>query len=283
MESYVVIFFVGLAWIIFATIQDIKTREVANWLTFSLIAVGLAFSVFYSLNMKSFFPLLYSLMGGLFYVALSFALYYGRVFAGGDAKLLIGVGFILPYSSWGGLFFLSLGFLFLLFFIGAIYSLVYSIFIVLKEKEKFKEGFLKEFKQAKGLFLFSFVLVVFLLIYSGAGKEAVFGGGIIFLLPLFYVYLMALDKSCMTKLVDAKDLQEGDWLEKDVVIGKKVIKASVHGLSKEEVKALQKVHKKVFVKEGIPFVPAFLISYLIMGLFLIVLKFDWQVLISRIF
>jgi len=45
---YEVIFLIVLAlvWVIFATIQDIRTREVANWLSFSLIIFALGFRFF---------------------------------------------------------------------------------------------------------------------------------------------------------------------------------------------------------------------------------------------
>jgi len=272
MDSYIV-FFVGLAWMIFATIQDVKTREVSNWLTFSLIAFGVAFSIFHSLSIGKINPFLFSFAGGVFYFCVAFALYYARVFAGGDAKLLMGVGFILPYSSWLNVLFLSLGFLFVLFFVGAIYSLIYSFFIAYNKRREFVPAFLKELKISKWLFLFSLVLIAFLFT-QGTNKSIFLGGILIFFIPLLYAYLMALDKSCMIRLVHPRELSEGDWLEKDVKVGKKIIRASVHGVSKEEIRALRKANKKVFIKEGIPFVPAFLIAYLITGFFVVVLKPD---------
>ena len=41
---------IGLIWAVFASVQDIKKKEIANWLSFSLIAFGLAYRVFYSIN-----------------------------------------------------------------------------------------------------------------------------------------------------------------------------------------------------------------------------------------
>src|SRR3989344_7891654 len=119
MGPYFAVLLIGLAWIVFATIQDLKTREVANWLTFSLIAIGLGFAGFYSASAKYAGPFLYAAAGGMFYVAIALAFYHGRVFAGGDAKLLMGIGVILPYNSWAGVFFWSGIFLFILFSVGA--------------------------------------------------------------------------------------------------------------------------------------------------------------------
>ena len=66
-------------------------------------------------------------------------------------------------------------------------------------------------------------------------------------------------------MVSPKNLTEGDWLERDVKIGRSVIKRSVHGLSLEDIKRLRKAKKRVLIKEGIPFTPAFLAAFLIMG------------------
>lgn len=49
MFETVFLFVLALAWIVFATVQDIRTREIANWLSFSLIIFALGFRFFYSL------------------------------------------------------------------------------------------------------------------------------------------------------------------------------------------------------------------------------------------
>ncbi len=99
---YEVIFLWALAliYIIFAVIQDIKTKEIANWINFSLIAFSLGFRFFYSLFNGIDFSFFYNgLIGlGIFFV-IGNILYYSKVFAGGDAKLMISLGAILPISS----------------------------------------------------------------------------------------------------------------------------------------------------------------------------------------
>ena len=82
------IFLICLAfvWIVFASVQDLKSREVANWLNFSLIIFALGFRFFYSLFNNNFNFLYQGLIGlGIFFV-LGNLFYYGRMFAGGDAK-----------------------------------------------------------------------------------------------------------------------------------------------------------------------------------------------------
>ena len=67
----------------------------------------------------------------------------------------------------------------------------------------------------------------------------------------------------MIKLVAAGKLSEGDWLERDAAIGNKFIRKSVQGLTREEIFLLKKYKKKVWIKDGVPFTPAFLIAFLI--------------------
>jgi len=89
----------GIVWILFASIQDLKTREVANWLSFSLVIFALAFRLFYSINLRDMNFLYQGFLGlGIFFI-IGNLMYYGRVFAGGDAKLMIVLGSILPLSE----------------------------------------------------------------------------------------------------------------------------------------------------------------------------------------
>ena len=139
MNQYYFLFALALLFTLFATIQDIKKREVANWLNFSLIAFALAFRAFYSITNNSPKFFLLGISGLAIFIAIANLLYYGKIFAGGDAKLLMGFGIILPYTTYFSLVTLSLSFVLLLLTTGAIYSLFYSIVIVQKNKNKFRK------------------------------------------------------------------------------------------------------------------------------------------------
>ena len=270
MEEYYFLFGLAFLWTIFATIQDLRYREVANWLNFSLITFALAYRAFYSIYTKDIHFFLLGLCGTIIFVGLAYALYYGKAFAGGDAKLLMGYGAILPYSSYVGIFILSLTFLFVLLTAGTIYSLIYSVFIVAKNKNKFNREFKKRLTKNKVLaitILLAFIIsIIISLFYSRTILLSV-----ILIFPLVWVYTKSLEV-CMIKLYPPEKLTEGDWLEQDVKIGKKTIKKSVHGLSKSEIELIKKYKKKVLIKEGIPFVPAFLIALLIMVFFFVILE-----------
>jgi prepilin signal peptidase PulO-like enzyme (type II secretory pathway) len=68
----------------------------------------------------------------------------------------------------------------------------------------------------------------------------------------------------MIRKILPANLKEGDWLLRDVSVGKRVIKKTVHGLSLDEIRLLRKSRRSVYIKEGIPFSPAFLLAYLAM-------------------
>ena len=282
LEEYYFLFFVALIWIIFATVQDLRTREVSNWLNFSLIAFALAYRAFYSSTSGNWNFFIFGLLGFALFFGVAHAFYYARVFAGGDAKLLMALGAVLPFESYSDLALVSTMFIFVLFLVGAVYSLAYSGFLVYRNYRKFSKEFAKSFNKYKFGFLIAlFVSIIFLLFLKSFGLWVFI---LVFLLfvSLLYIYLMALESSCMIKLVKPGRLTEGDWLEGDVRMGRHVIKKSVHGLSWEEIRKLRKFGRKVLIKEGIPFVPAFLITFLITGFFFLVSGFDLQKLVSSL-
>ena len=72
----------------------------------------------------------------------------------------------------------------------------------------------------------------------------------------------------MTREMKTKDLREGDWLAGDVKLAKnKTIKYSWEGLSGKEIAILKKYKKKVKIKYGLPFAPAFLIAHILYWMF----------------
>jgi len=266
MEEYYFLFALTFIWMVFAIVQDLRTREVSNWLNFSLISFVLAYRGFYAIFSKDVWFFLYGLFGVFFFVVLAYIFYYGRVFAGGDAKLLMGIGGIIPYSSFGDYFILGLGFIFLLFASGVVYSLAYSVFLVKRNFGKFKLEFVRQARKNRGWFYLVILFVVLFGVIFWKFGTLRYGFSyiiLLFLFPLLYYYVKALENSCMVVLKNPKDLTEGEWLERDVRIGRRTIKKSVHGLSKKDIILLRKAKKRVMIKEGIPFTPAFLFALLI--------------------
>ena len=198
MEEYYFLFGIALLATLSAVVQDLKTREVSNWLNFSFIGIGLAYRAFYASanNDLRFFVL--GVLGFLIFFAVANGFYYSRVFAGGDAKLIMGFGVILPYSSYWSLIYLSLGFVFILFFAGAVWSLIYSVKIVNENKDKFRRGFRNGFSENKSILLLLGALLIMVLILLLLGDEMRGYLWYLFIFIIFtgilYVYLNAIDK-----------------------------------------------------------------------------------------
>ena len=87
----------------------------------------------------------------------------------------------------------------------------------------------------------------------------------------FYLFLFikAIEKTCMLRLVTPDELTIGDWIAEDVVVGRKTIAGPKDlGIEKEQIEELKMLSKKgrvkkVLIKEGTPFVPSFLVAFLL--------------------
>lgn len=263
-ENYFLIV-LALVWIVAAVIQDLRKREVANWWNFSLIAIALSYRAFVSVQLWDYLYFVYGLVGfGIFFL-LAHVFYYGRLFAGGDAKLLMALGCVLPFSlTFFQNLLIFLYFLVLLLFCGSIYGLLYSVVLSYKNKKEFSREFLKQLHESKKFFFIFIMLAAVILIFVLFIKIYLFiwFSLIILLFPFLYAYAKAIEESCMIKKVAAKELTIGDWLYKSVRIGKKTIKPNWEGLNEEELKVLQKTRKKILIKQGIPFTPSFLFAFL---------------------
>jgi len=260
----------GLVWIIFATFQDLKTKEIANWLNFSLIFFALGFRFFYSLFSAGNFNFFYQgLMGLAIFFILGNLFYYGRLFAGGDGKLFISLGAIIPLSY---TFLITLEILFsfivIFLFAGAFYSIFFSIFLGIKNHKKIKKEIGKQFTKNKKIFYFAIPVSIILLIFGYFEQLFIFIAILVFLLPYLYIYAKAVDEVAMVRKIKSSKLREGDWLYADVKIGKRIIKADWGGLEKKEISFLRKHIKIIKIREGIAFTPVFLISFLIFLYFL---------------
>jgi len=273
MQEFYFLFTIATIWIVFAVVQDLKTEEISNWLNYSLVATVLAYRAFYAVWSKDIMFFIFGLIGVLVFTVIAYAFYYGRVFGGGDVRLLIGLGGIFPYRSALDYLIFGGGFILLLFAVGAIWTLFYSLFLVSKNKgnfgKVFGKVFGKEFRERKWLLAFAIIFGAAIEIVNYLNGLITFGLFFVFfvLLPLFYIYAKTIEKVCMIKLLDASKLREGDWLKKDVrfKLGGKnmIINKSVHGLDKKEISLLRRARKKVVIVGGVPFTPAFFLALIV--------------------
>jgi len=255
----------GLVWIIGAVLQDLHRREVDNLWNFSLIPIALA----YRLSVYFFNGNYWFILNGLIGLAIFFILhnlfYYSRLFAGGDAKLLMALGVILPLSYNWILNFKIFGlFIFLFLLGGSIYSLIWAFCLMIMNWKNFKKESLKQWKSCQKMFLFALIFVVFWLVFAFIMTQTIFIliGFTVLLFPVLFVFAKSIEESCIVKRINPDRITEGDWLYEDIFIGGKKIKSSWEGVSAKELELIKKkCKKKILIKFGIPFTPSFLFGF----------------------
>ena len=260
---------ISLMAVIFSVIVDIKIREVPDWISYGLITAGLGLRGLWSLSSGDYTFILYGLIGFIICWLFGSLMYYTRQWGGGDAKLLMGLGAV--YGSYLNVQFLNplVNLPFLIIFLiniliaGSVYSLIWAIFVLFKYRVKIKKEFsLFDKKLIFGGFL---VTLLFSLIFFIVLSNYILLIMISMLVILFFVFVLfilskKIEEVGTQKKINVKNLREGDWPVKNIIINKKIIyKAPGLGLEKNVIKTIQKSKiKSLLIKEGIPFVPAFL-------------------------
>ncbi len=271
------LFFIG---IIIASLQDLKRREVDDWLNLFLLVTSFIF-VFYKAIFERDATIIFQ-AGFALVIMFAFmnVFYYGRIFAGGDAKLLVAMTVFFVGADFN-MTLINIGiFLLFLMFSGSVYGMIYSFVLYSKNFKKVNKeiglgvrswGLGGNGKRGRPTFyglkpktyVWYWMLGIGILILFSYVNWFFLGLAVfMFLLPVLYVFAKALENISMVKNISGKDLREGDWLVEDVRVKGRIIKADWDGLSSENIKLL-KNKKKVKIKEGLPFVPAFLIAFLL--------------------
>ncbi|MEM0465440.1 MAG: hypothetical protein QXW97_01915 [Candidatus Pacearchaeota archaeon] len=258
----------AIVWLVGAVLQDLKRREVDNLWNFSLVIFALGYRFIVMSYSGNYWFFINGIIGVVVFFVLGNLFYYSRLFAGGDAKLLIALGGILPLSyDWiinvkiFGIYILSF------LFLGSLYVLIWAIFLMFINWKKFKKEFLKQWRIYHNYFFVFFVIILlFILIVLLLGKNIfVILGIILSLFPVLFIFAKSIEESCMIKALDPKKITEGEWLYKNLKVGKKKIIANWEGISEDELRLIRnKYKKKVLIKQGIPFTPSFLIGFLIL-------------------
>lgn len=255
----------ALIWLVIASIQDIKKREIPNWLSFSLIIFALGYRAFYSIFNSDYLFFIYGLFGfGIFFV-LAYVFYYARIFAGGDAKLLMALGIILPLASSFFSNLVILGFfIILLMLTGSIYGLLYSLILISLNKNRFVKEFKKQFLLRRSMVILAFIFSILSLVFGFFIEDILFLLPlVIFIFPFVFIYAKSVEESCMVKQVSGNKVTVGDWLYEEIKVKGKKIKPYWEGLSEKEVEMLRKYRKRIKIKQGIAFAPVFLISFIL--------------------
>lgn len=287
MEYYeTLLYSVAFLAVITGTVTDLKKREVPDWVSFSLAGFAILARFIYSL-FHGFSLLWDGLLGMAIFAVIAYTMFYTGQWGGGDSKLLIGLGAVfgfkiqaleLAFQS------LSVSFLANTLILGAAYGIIYIVALYFMNMRSSKTAFIK-LKATKQFKLYRISAFVIAVVIAALYLISVFALGLIYLQslmvglmvglvivlsilsPYAWAIVKAVEEATMYKWVSPLKLVEGDWIAKNVYVSrKKVAGPKDLGVTKEQIKKLKKFYrqkkvKKVLVKEGIPFVPAFLLSF----------------------
>jgi len=269
----IILIVISLTALIFASITDIKIKEVPDWLSFGLIASGLFIRLLSSIISTEFSYFLYGLLGLAVMFVVGEILYHTKLWGGGDAKLLMGLGATLAttpfYLGASNLPFLLILFMFILTS-GIIYGTIWSFALVFKDLKKFKEEF-KKINQTSGskvIKILSIIVTLLLLVglfslpITNGIRSIVFIFVFLFLVyPYLFIAVRALEKIHFYTILPINKIVEGDWIAKDIKKNNKVVFNRRATITKRDIKYLKSLNiKQVLVKDGIPFVPPFLLG-----------------------
>ena len=279
MIADIVLLTVAAIALIIASITDIKTREVPDWLNFSLIFTGLGIRLIYSSMTWDWMYSLYGLFGLLAFVILGYVMFYAGQWGGGDSKLLMGLGALIGLELNFNKLPLLIILLINIVFIGAVYGLFYTIVKAISHRKEFFKEYKNYFEKSNIIKYYSIAAMALVLVFVG-----IFGVfyqqliiSLIFVILILAIYssiyvlffVKAVEKTAMLRLVKPEELTEGEWIAKDIIINKRRIAGPKDlGISKKQIKQLiaykQKGKiQKVLIKIGIPFVPSFLAAFII--------------------
>lgn len=269
----ILLIIISLVALIFASITDLKIKEVPDWLSYGLISSGLAIRLLSSIILENFSYFYYGLIGLAIMFVIGEILYHTKMWGGGDAKLLMGLGTTLAttpfYLESSTIPFLAILFAFILFS-GVIYGLIWSIFLVIKKPK----NFITEFKKishtegSKIIKILSLVIIALLIVgiilvpISNLTRLFIGLFIIIFLIyPYLFIAVKAIENIHFYTYLPLEKIVEGDWIAKDIKKNNKVVFKQKITITNKDIKHLKELNiKRILVKDGIPFVPPFLIG-----------------------
>ena len=274
----VIVIVIALIALLIASYTDIKTREVPDLVSYGLLATAAGVRLIFFAGTFEWHYLVDGIAGFIIFFGIACMMFYAGQWGGGDSKVLMGLGalFGIEVSRFISATFidtLAPAFLINTLIAGGVYGFGWTVFLAWKNKKEFVKE-LKKLRTRKVMMLRNALIVLMALTFAGLfflkhplEKLAL----IVFFVcttALYYFWLAAkaVENACMYKTVLPEKLTEGDWIAHDIVVaGKRITGPKDLGISKEQIQKLiqlkkQKKIKTVLIKEGIPFVPSFLLG-----------------------
>jgi Flp pilus assembly protein protease CpaA len=281
---FVISAIIALSVLIIASYCDIKSREVPDWLNYSLLAIGVGIGLIASIVYNTWTYAAFSLAGLGVFVGLAYLMFYAGQWGGGDSKLIMGIGAIVGLQFSTSYPYLPADNFLFAFWVntllaGVAYAFLWSVFLALKHKKIVSKKISEDLAAKTWLKIFVFagsLLFAVLALFASEPelRIAIFSLALILFFSFYALVLVrAVEKSCMFKLMAPSELTEGDWIAKDVVVeGKRICGPKDLGIDKKQIHVLEKLYKakkvsRILVKEGIPFVPSFLAGFILSLIF----------------
>lgn len=266
--------FLALFGLVLGTIEDIRIREVPDTVSYFMICLGLIGGLYLAIATNNIFEFLNHLFGFLIGLFVGVILYSFGQWGGGDAKALMGVGSLVGINLFGIVvkeFFLS--FIVTVFLVGAIWGFIWMLVLALRNWKNFTNEYTKLRKKnvfMKHDFLFITIILVVAIAVVLLVQDLFIKSLFLLIFFLLYstiflsVFAKAVEKSAMIKKLPVGKLVEGDWVVGEVKLkdGSK-FEGGKTGLNAKNIELLKKNVSKVTVRDGVPFLPSFLVAYLV--------------------
>ena len=291
-----IIIVIGLVVLIIGSYTDFKTREVPDWISYGLVIVGFSANLLFSLFYNDYSYIIKSVIGFCVFFVFAIIMFYGGQWGGGDSKVIMGLGSLIGIELgffrdlWHNIMSLFsnnllrplesqflISFLINILLIGAVYGLIWSLYLVVKNFKKFFKELRKIFNNDKtrkiqrNLLITLFVLLFLTLFFADLKLRLTLVGLILIMALTFYlwIFIKSVENVCMIKYVEPSRLTEGDWIAKDVKVdGEYICGPKDLGIDKKQIRKLVRFYKKgkikkILIKEGIPFIPSFLLAFIV--------------------
>ncbi len=233
---------ITLSFLILVSILDLLTKETPYFVSFAFILIGFFANLILLIQNFSWFLIINIILAFL----ISYFKYKLGLWGGGDFLMFLGMAFYLnltfPFLKFSVLYYLIF-----LYLATLIYNILYVLVIYFKNK------FFSKYELI--FFIFSFFLFFldkFLAIFP--------------LLLWLIVVINKLDLLYFTKKISIDQLKEEDWIAYKIYKNDKIIldpKDFKEGIDEQTIKKLKELGiRSVYIKDGIPYLPAFLLAYL---------------------
>jgi len=272
------LFSIAFAALLIGSWTDIKVREVPDWLNFGLIFAGIGIRLLYSAITFEWMFLVNGLIGLGVFIAVAYIMFYAGLWGGGDSKMLMGLGALIGLPLTLKPFPLLIVFFINVIIIGGIYGLFYSIGLAVKHRKKFVREFFKiihddKIMKYRKIFLIGFFVLFLLILFliKDITLKLLLLAFILIAYIGFYMifFIKAVESAAMFRYVEPAELTEGDWIARDYYVdGEKICGPKDLGISREQINRLIALKRKgkvktIKIKHGLPFVPSFLIGFVI--------------------